>query len=1204
MFPFPKNFLSALKEKDCLLFLGSGISQWAGLPSWSELVQNLVGFLDDHGLAPDEKTEIESFVHRGELITAASLCSMRMRGADLREFIDAHFVTPNPKPHRAHEIIASLGPDSFVTTNYDRLIDDAFRDVRGANLTCVNNNQPIEQAGIEKHNASKFIFAIHGRADNVETVVLSLQDYRRLSENLQRVNVTLEHLLVSRPVVYLGYGLNDPDFLMIKDAIGRTYHGGEREHFAVMPDVGPVTKEFWRKHYGINIISYDTRESASPGDAHAVQRHEMFLRLLENLKTQMASGGAASVDLQLRKDTSTQWMMARNAVVRFCEDVVNSYGASGEDNIGILAEFRADLSRRNERGERAPTYPRFQTTSELFDRAQNLYLMGPAGSGKSYAIQAYSVVLAQRALANLGNEQVGPAIRGSVPLILRMKEYSGDLEEMIQDRIPRSIDKAWALSLGLFAIFFDGLNEVSRRFGDSRQLMHQISSLFDKYPLNRFILSSRTIDAGPVHSMPVFELRPIGRKDLADYLGSTGIDMEILPSSLQDILRNPLLLSLYLKLKITGVADVVDMVSLVRLHLQSIENHAQPKIGKEVSILRLLRPIAYQLVSNGSQSMQSSDFERELGRILHEERTPPRVAPIEVVNSLVLLGLLVPDYEKRLGFFHQTVLEYLAAAELASKYERDPFSLKHQLSLTRWDETIILFATILPPKQSTQVLHEIAETDLVFACHAFDSATRKEAAIGRFLFDQVTQTLSRKTYPESEKRRLAYAVNSLAPFGKEDILIKWLDDPIMAGSAAKFLARMNVKKVIPKLIDKLVKDNTYPSDFARALEIMRDGSVVPELLRRGRLVKITKSGSLVPDNIAEVIEHYESDSLYLEIEKLSKSQVASHRIFAADLLSYLESKRSKEMLTTLLDDADSSVQSEAILGLEGLFGGHSYKTPEIVSRMFELLSDKNIGSSAAYYLQNQKDKAIVDESLRRIETPRNVYELLNVCNILADEIPERVTDLLVERLKKYKPAFHEPLYSALQRLPPDVALPAILPYLRSGDDKLLQTILEALRHFRPKETSKIAIDEADCEFAIGLWERLRSYDKSLVENVLSGPFGRVSKPILLERLADSSYRFRDGLLSIISVLELKPGDLSSSTLDWVLGKLDITEHGWSPAASILGKAADESFVVSKVIPLCLSSNASVRSNACQAVRIAERSLGKRFVEGNAMQSES
>jgi hypothetical protein len=72
----PKYLLEALEAKECVLFIGSGVSQWSGLPSWDGLLLRMLAFLDDRGLAAHERAEIESVIGTGDLLTAASLSQL------------------------------------------------------------------------------------------------------------------------------------------------------------------------------------------------------------------------------------------------------------------------------------------------------------------------------------------------------------------------------------------------------------------------------------------------------------------------------------------------------------------------------------------------------------------------------------------------------------------------------------------------------------------------------------------------------------------------------------------------------------------------------------------------------------------------------------------------------------------------------------------------------------------------------------------------------------------------------------------------------------------------------------------------------------------------------------------------------------------------------------------------------------------------
>jgi hypothetical protein len=275
---FPKSLLRALRQKECVLFIGSGVSAWSGLPSWQQLLQQMLQFLEEHGLPRGEGEEIQSVINSGDLLMAASICSSKMRHADLRQFLDTTFIEPHPVPREIHELIVKLGPNAFITTNYDRLIDDAFQKWHdGLVLMPVNNDQIIEQASILKHGSSRFIFTPHGRAEHAATVVLSREDYRKLQYASNSVIQTMTHFFLSRPIIYVGFGLRDPDFLMIKDQISSTFHGAEREHFAIVANASAMSKQYWHDSFGLTLVSYETVQQEvrdSSGKLTIIHRHD------------------------------------------------------------------------------------------------------------------------------------------------------------------------------------------------------------------------------------------------------------------------------------------------------------------------------------------------------------------------------------------------------------------------------------------------------------------------------------------------------------------------------------------------------------------------------------------------------------------------------------------------------------------------------------------------------------------------------------------------------------------------------------------------------------------------------------------------------------------------------------------------------------------------------------------------------------------
>ena len=75
--------------------------------------------------------------------------------------------------------------------------------------------------------ATDFIFKPHGDAADSESIILTREQYRQLLPQGEREAAleSLKTLLATRPVVYLGFGLRDPDFLYVRRCSSQDLQG-------------------------------------------------------------------------------------------------------------------------------------------------------------------------------------------------------------------------------------------------------------------------------------------------------------------------------------------------------------------------------------------------------------------------------------------------------------------------------------------------------------------------------------------------------------------------------------------------------------------------------------------------------------------------------------------------------------------------------------------------------------------------------------------------------------------------------------------------------------------------------------------------------------------------------------------------------------------------------------------------------------------
>lgn len=1200
MYTFPKNFIDAIKSKDCIFFIGSGVSIWSNLPGWYQLINDMLEFLCDKGLSSEEVSEIKSVLSQGDLLSAANLCLSCMRNEDFQVFVDNEF-RKDFKIHEIHKIIVDLGIDSFITTNYDKLIETAYLKHSEINLHLINNNQPSEHAKIVKAGSSHFIFKPHGDIDNSETIILSTRDYRKIKYELQSVITTMEHLMISRPIVYLGFGLKDPDFLMIKDRISATYKGGEREHFAILPDVGKLYKNYLREEYGINVIPYDITVKEiidDNGKVCKVESHEKLIDLLKDLHG-IIQGASTSKDIECTQPELSFISYLRNGIVRYCEEIKHK-ALQIEDyifnlKVNINKELSKDFkdSSSNERWLLINSF-RNADIYEVLNKVESMIIIGPPGSGKTHSIKKYSTSLADRTLSIFSNDEKvsNGELKHSIPILLPMKEYNGNITRMISERLPRSIDIDMALKCEYFVLFFDAIDEISRKFIDNNIFANDIENFLNKYSGNRFIFTSRALTYMPSIKLPIFDINPldIENKNFIAYIKDNfSVSEEQMTTQVKSILQNPFLLSLFSKVNKEKRGNIFNIVSLLEEYIVQIDNRFAEETGIiDLPIQRVLCNICFDTINKGMKTIPLDLMSQYCRKIFGSYSDIADKVP----NILISMGVLILDSEGSLGFIHQTVLEYLAAVQLSEIYMTNPSILEEKITFYNWDETIMIFLNLISKDNVNRVLWKIAEKDINFACKAFNFSAIKSEELGMDLFNFIYDKANNATTLVAEKNKLANSMKFIIPYGDIGKLMQLLDNKEISEAAALFLAHLRFKEAIPKIIELLLKDNKWPSNFAKALMQYNDERIAIDLLNVAK--EIDESG-LVINNIADVIADYESDKIYQELNPFIKSSKASNRKFIVNIFEKIDSEYSNRILESMLEDSDHDIIWRIIFCFQGYRGRKAVKNNNIVSKMFNLLKDKNSGHYAAEYLRKMFDGSIHKEALRKLISCQDDNEKINLYHVIVNKEQEIVEEELISFLNNYDSALHSSLSRALSCLDINKVFKKFYVYLKTEDDSLRYTILKAISDGLGFDTL-LDINEEQCEYLVKLLENANNHnERQTIRMILTESCAYVSKNIVTTRFNNPEYALRDELVDVVVRYPLDKEDFTKESIEWLITNIGEERNFWNPIPRILGEVCCEELVKEQLMTLLDSSNESIRNSAYEAISFSQRKLGRRLI---------
>ena len=237
----PTPLRSAIEEGNVVLMLGAGASLSATdkfgnhPPTASALAKLLaIKFLNDSYSSLPLNQVGEYAINESDLFS-------------VQDYIREVFLPFEPSA--SHLVLPTFRWRAVVTTNYDCLIEDAYRTCKGAvqQITPILKNTDRYDRLLQDPDNLPLI-KLHGCITNTHDaecpLILSTEQYINYTQGRDRLFRLFMEFASERPVLFLGYGVQDQNIRSLLNILSREQVSRHR-YYLITPSIDDITERFW-----------------------------------------------------------------------------------------------------------------------------------------------------------------------------------------------------------------------------------------------------------------------------------------------------------------------------------------------------------------------------------------------------------------------------------------------------------------------------------------------------------------------------------------------------------------------------------------------------------------------------------------------------------------------------------------------------------------------------------------------------------------------------------------------------------------------------------------------------------------------------------------------------------------------------------------------------------------------------------------------
>ena len=255
------DLLDVINSGNAWVFVGSGVSADAGLPTWANLLDLTIGRLstkNQQRIARDSLFQqrksngdfVQCFQRVGDIVGRGNVVK------SIKQIIREKTGDPGDLTR----LLADWPATGYLTTNYDDLLEKALE--TGGSLGWVSVGNQASEVRKVSGDVKNVVWHVHGSVflpDDKSHLIIDANDYDDYYLETSPLQQQLKSFLTQHRLIFVGFGLRDPEIMRLLKIAGR-YTLPERPIFAFLgsTDSSEEMEEIreLRNHYNIEVISY------------------------------------------------------------------------------------------------------------------------------------------------------------------------------------------------------------------------------------------------------------------------------------------------------------------------------------------------------------------------------------------------------------------------------------------------------------------------------------------------------------------------------------------------------------------------------------------------------------------------------------------------------------------------------------------------------------------------------------------------------------------------------------------------------------------------------------------------------------------------------------------------------------------------------------------------------------------------------------